>query len=183
MISKTDYLPQFNKALAHTRAEIASLRTGRASVQMLDDVTIEAYGSRMKLNEVASLSAPDASLLVVSPWDKSLVAAIEKGIQAANLNLNPVVDGQAVKVPVPPLTQERRQEMVKVLHQRAETGRVLIRTARADAKEMIEDQKGEAGVSEDDVEAALKELDVTTKEYIEKIDVLVKEKETELLSL
>lgn len=115
MINKSDYQDQFDKVLDHVRHEMAGLRTGRATVQMLDDVVVEAYGSTMKINEVASLSAPDASLLVVSPWDKSLIADIEKGIQVANLNLNPVVDGEVIKVPVPPLTQERRQEMVKML--------------------------------------------------------------------
>lgn len=183
MLTKNEYLAQFTKAFDHTSQEIAALRTGRASVQLLDEVMVEAYGTRMKLNEVASLSAPDASLLVVSPWDKSLIAAVEKAIQSANLNLSPVVDGEVVKVPVPALTQERRQELVKLLHQRAETGRVLVRSARGDIKQSIEDQEGGAGVSEDDIESALKELEEVTKEYIEKIDVLVQNKEKELLAL
>lgn len=183
MIQKNDYLDQFKKALNHTEKEVATLRTGRASVQMLDDVVVEAYGSMMKLNEVGSVSAPDPTLLVISPWDKSLVADIEKGILAANLNLSPIVDGETVKVPVPPLTQERRQEMVKILHQKAESGRVMIRSVRSDVKQMIEDQEGEAGISEDDIKLSLKELDEVSKEYIGKIDQLAKDKEQELLSL
>ncbi len=183
MIQKQDYLDQFKKALLHTEKEVATLRTGRAAVQMLDDVRVEAYGSMMRLNEVASVSAPDPTLLVIAPWDKGVVAAIEKGVLAANLNLSPVVDGDKVKVPVPPLTQERRQEMVKILHQKVESGRVMIRSVRSDVKDMIEDQEGEAGVSEDDIKLGLKELDEVSKEYIEKIDQLAKDKEKELLSL
>lgn len=183
MIQKKDYLAQFSKAITHIEKEIAILRTGRASVQMLDDVNVEAYGSMMKLNEVASLSAPDSSLLVIAPWDKSLVGPIEKGVLAANLNLSPIVDGDKVKVPVPPLTLERRQEMVKILHQKAESGRVMVRSVRADVKSMIDDEKGEAGISEDQIALSLKELEDVTKEYMEKIDMVVKDKEKELLSL
>jgi ribosome recycling factor len=183
MISKSDYLNQFEKAFTHTQQEVANLRTGRASVQMLDDVMVEAYGSRMHLNEVSSIAAPDPSLLVVSPWDKSLVSAVEKAILAANINLNPVVDGEVVKVPVPALTQERRQEMIKILHQKAESGRIMIRSARSDIRREIEDQEGEAGVSEDDVKAGFEELETTTKQYMEKIDELVKHKEAELTTL
>ncbi len=183
MIQKNDYLAQFKKALIHTEKEVATLRTGRASVQMLDDVVVEAYGSVMRLNEVGSVSAPDPTLLVITPWDKSLVAAVEKGVLSANLNLSAIVDGDKVKVPVPPLTQERRQEMVKILHQKAESGRVMIRSVRSDVKQMIEDQEGEAGISEDDISLGLKELDEVNKEYIDKIDQLVRDKEKELLSL
>jgi ribosome recycling factor len=183
VIDKSDYLAQFEKVLDHTQQDIASLRTGRASVQMLDEVLVEAYGSRLHLNEVASLSAPDTSLLVVSPWDKSIIAQIEKAIQQANLNLNAVVDGDVIKVPVPALTQERRQEMIKTLHQKAESARVILRSVRTDVKQQIEDQEGEAGISEDDVKLALVELDETVKEYSAKLDDLVDEKEKELTSL
>jgi ribosome recycling factor len=183
MITRSAYQSQFEKALTHTQQEVASLRTGRASVTMLDDVLVDAYGTKMHLNEVGSLSAPDPSLLTVSPWDKSLVGAIEKAIQMANLNLNPVVDAETVKVPVPPLTQERREEMTKILHQKAESGRVMMRSVRGDVKQQIEAQKGEAGVSEDDLKLALTELENTTKEYIEKIDLLVKNKEAELMAI
>jgi ribosome recycling factor len=183
MLNKSDYLPQFEKTFAHTQHEVSSLRTGRASVQMLDEVMVEAYGSKLHVNEVASISAPDASLLVVSPWDKSLIAAVEKAIQSANLNLNAVVDGEVIKVPVPALTQERREEMIKVLHQTAESGRVMIRSTRSDVRRQIEDQKGEAGISEDDIQAELKELDEVSAASIVKIDELVKHKETELKTL
>jgi ribosome recycling factor len=183
MIQRNDYLDQFIKAINYTEKEVATLRTGRASVQMLDDVMVEAYGSAMKLNEVGSVSTPDPTLIVIAPWDKGLVGAIEKGVIAANLNLNPIVDGDTVKVPVPPLTQERRQEMVKILHQKVESGRVMIRSVRSDVKQMMEDQEGEAGISEDDVKLSLKDLEEVSKEYIGKIDKLAKDKEQELLSI
>ncbi|MFH2118529.1 MAG: ribosome recycling factor [Candidatus Paceibacterota bacterium] len=183
MINKSDYLVQFEKVFKHTQQEVANLRTGRASVQMLDEVMVEAYGSRLHLNEVASISVPDSGLLVVAPWDKGLVSEIEKGILAANLNLSPVVDGESVKVPVPSLTQERRQEMVKILHQKTENSRVMLRSVRADVKQQIEDQEGGAGISEDDIKLALSELDDTVKEYSTKIDELTKEKEKELTSI
>jgi ribosome recycling factor len=183
MISKADYLAHFDKVLAHTQQEMAALRTGRANVGMLDEVLVEAYGSKMHLNEIGSISAPDPTLLVISPWDKSLIAAVEKAIQAANLNLNPVVDGEVVKVPVPSLTQERREEMIKILHQKAESGRVMMRSTRADVRRQIEDTKGDAGISEDDIEAGFEELDKVVTDYISKIDELVKHKETELTTI
>lgn len=183
MFQKDQYTPQFEKALTHTQHEVAALRTGRASVQMLDEVMVEAYGTKMHLNEVGSVSAPDPSLLTVSPWDKSLIAAVEKAIQSANLNLNPVVDGEVVKVPVPQLTQERREEMIKILHQKAESGRVMIRSIRSSVRDDIEKQKGEAGVSEDDIKHAFDELEEVTKNFIGKIDELVAHKEKELTTL
>jgi len=183
MIAKSDYVPQFQQVFAHTQLELGTLRTGRASVQLLDGVLVEAYGTKLHLNEVATVSAPDATFLVVSPWDKSLVSAVEKAIQLANLNLSPVVDGEVVKVPVPSLTQERREEMIKVLHQKAESGRVMMRSTRSDVRRQIEDQKGEAGVSEDDIQAAFEELDRVSAEWIGKIDELVAHKEAELKTL
>ena len=182
MINKSDYLAQFEKVLKHVQQEVANLRTGRASIQMLDEVMVEAYGSRLHLNELASISVPDSSLLVVSPWDKGLIAEKEKGIQAANLNLSPVVDSDSIKVPVPSLTQERRQEMVKILHQKAENSRVMLRSVRAEIKQEIEDQEGGAGISEDDIKLSLSELEEVVKEYSTKIDELTKEKEKELTS-
>ena len=158
MIAKSDYVPQFQQVFAHTQLELGTLRTGRASVQLLDGVLVEAYGTKLHLNEVATVSAPDATLLVVSPWDKSLVSAVEKAIQ-------------------------RREEMIKVLHQKAESGRVMMRSTRSDVRRQIEDQKGEAGVSEDDIQAAFEELDRVSAEWIGKIDELVAHKEAELKTL
>ncbi|MCA9372649.1 ribosome recycling factor [Candidatus Woesebacteria bacterium] len=169
------------KAFEHVQQEVRTLRTGRASADILDPVRVEAYGSSMRLVEVASVTAPDATLLVVSPWDKSLVGAVEKAIASAGLNLNPVVEGQIIRIAVPPLTQERRQEMVKLLHQKVEAGRATLRTIRTDTKQEIENQKGAAGVSEDDIESELSQLDEAVKTSLARLEELQTQKETELL--
>lgn len=182
-IQATSYKPNFDSVISRVTDDISTLRTGKASIQMLDTVVVDAYGSKMKVNELANISIPDTSLIVVAPWDKSVLADIEKAIIAAQLNLNPVVDGEIIRVPVPALTQERRQEMVKTLQQKIESGKVMLRTVRNDAKKDIEGQKGDAGVSEDDIAASLDELDQIMKEYVDKIDVLSKAKEAELLSI
>jgi ribosome recycling factor len=174
---------RFIKAIEHFKKELNSLRTGRASAQLLDSVRVEAYGSQMSLTEVANISVPDSQLIVIKPWDKSLLPAIEKAIQIAQLNLNPVVDKELIRVPVPTLTTERRQEMVKVLHQRAEEGRVMLRQIRADIRKDIEKEEGTAGVSEDDLKARFAELEKLVKEYIDEIEKLVVAKEKELLTI
>ncbi len=172
---------KITKAYEHALQDIRTLRTGRASVELLDPVRVEAYGTQMGLVEVASITAPDATLLVVSPWDKSLIGVIEKAIASAGLNLNPVVDGQIIRIAVPALTQERRQEMVKLLHQKIEAGRVTVRTLRTESKQEIEMQKGSAGVSEDDIEQELENLDKEVKQALNKLDDLQSQKEKELL--
>jgi ribosome recycling factor len=132
---------------------------------------------------VGNITVPDPTLIVITPWDKGIIPSIEKAIQQANLNLSPVVDGNVVRVPVPPLTQERREELVKLLHQKSESGRVQLRNLRTELKKQIEAQKNQAGVSEDEVEQHLKELDELNKEFMEQIDQLTKQKEQELMSL
>jgi ribosome recycling factor len=182
-IQKSLYLEQFEKVLGHTNAEIATLRSSRASAQLLDGVVVEAYGARMNIQEVASVSAPDAQLLVVKPWDKSLLQAIEKAIQNAQLNLNPIVDGEIIRIVVPALTTERRQEMVKLLKVKVEECRVMLRNKRAEIKKDIEAQEGEQGVSEDDIKAEVAELDQVVKDYMAKLDEMAHKKEQDLLSL
>ena len=182
-ISSSTYQSRFDAAVDHFRSELQTVRTGRASSQMLDSVSVEAYGGKMKISEVASVTVPDPTLIVISPWDKSLIGAIEKGIQVAGLNLSPIVDGQVIRLPVPPLTQERRQEMVKILQQKAESARVMVRTVRTEVKKEIEKQEGEPGISEDDIKADLKELDDVTKQTIELIDELSSGKEKDLMTL
>ena len=182
-IDKSLYQDRFDKALDHLQRELTSLRTGRASVQLLDGVRVMAYGASMAIHEVANVSAPDAQLLVVKPWDKSLLGEIEKAIQVAQLNLNPVVDGEIIRIPVPPLTKERRQEMVKTLHQKVEEAKIMLRTIRSDVRRDIEDQEGEAGISEDDIKLELNELEEVVKDYIERADSVSANKEKELLSI
>lgn len=182
-VNTQTYQTTFSKALDFVTKEVSQLRTGRASAQLLDGVVVDAYGSKMKIQELANVSVPDTNLLVVSPWDKTLLSDIEKAIIAAQINLNPIVDGEIIRIPVPALTQERRQEMVKLLQQKLESGRVMMRTIRSDVKKEIEAQKGEAGVSEDDIKQELEVLQEKTAEFIEKIDALGKAKEQELLSI
>lgn len=171
------------KTLEHVKQDISSLRTGRANAQLLDPVMVEAYGTRMRLVELASIQAPDPSLLLVTPWDKSVLEAIEKAIASADLNLSPAVDGGVIRVPVPMLTQEKRQEMVKTLHKKIETGRVMLRTVRGEAKTEIEDQKKAGGVSEDEIARDLDALEREFKKASEQLDQLAALKEKDLLTI
>lgn len=172
-----------NKTLENIKTEVASLRTGGATPQLLDSVKVEAYGGTMRVTEVAAITISDPTLLVVSPWDTSLLGAIEKGIQQANLNLNPVVDGKILRISVPPLTTETRQELIKTLHQKLEDGKVMIRTLRGETKKEIEAQKGGAGISEDNIEADLEKLENEVKKIVIQIDDLGKNKEAQLLKI
>ncbi len=171
------------KAIEYIKKDLATLRTGKATTQILDPIRVDVYGSVMKITELANVSAPDANLLVIKPWDTSILTNIEKAVAASGLNLNPVVDGDIIRIAIAPLTEERRKEMVKLLYQKVENGRVMIRSIRADVKQDIENQDGEANVSEDDVRDDLKELDKLTQLKISEIDQLAKNKETELMTI
>jgi ribosome recycling factor len=179
----SDFQKKAAKTLDHVKQDIGQLRTGRSSVQMLDPVVVEAYGAPMKLVELASLSVPSPDLLVVSPWDKSLLSDIEKAIASAGLNFNPIVDGDIIRIVVAPLTEEKRKEYVKLLHQKIEAGRVMLRNIRSEVKRETEDMKGDAGISEDDIE---QELDMLTEQFKEvnvTLDEISQSKERELLDL
>ncbi len=167
--------------IKHLKQDLASLRTGRATVTLLDPVQVEAYGTYMKVNELASVSAPDATLLVVEPWDKGLLEAIEKAIASAGLNLNPVVQDNIIRIAVPPLTEEKRKEMVRSLHQKVESARVMLRNLRNEIKKQIEEQQDQTGVSEDDVKADLDELEERMKQVLNEFDQLAQAKEAELM--
>lgn len=172
-----------DKAIAHLKKDLATLRTGKATTQMLDPIRVEAYGSMMKIGELANASAPDPNLLVIKPWDSSVISNIEKAIAKAGINLNPVVDGDIIRIVIPSLTEESRKEMVKLLHQKVESGRVMIRTIRSDIKQDIENQDGNDNISEDDIHRDLKELDDLTQKKIDEVDQLVKDKEVELMTI
>ena len=170
-------------ALTHLVQDLGQLRTGGASPQMLDMVNVEAYGTQMKITELANVSVPDPTMIVISPWDKSLLGTIEKGIAIAPLNLHPIVDGQIIRISVPPLTEERRKEMVKVLKQKIEGGRVMLRTIRGDFRKEIEKQQNQPGVSEDMVKAWLADLDERVKVLMDKVSQLEQDKEKDLLKV
>ncbi|MFH1244402.1 MAG: ribosome recycling factor [bacterium] len=165
------------------RKDLGSVRTGRAKPSLVEDVKVEAYGVVMTIKELATISAPDTSLILIAPWDKGLVAAISTGIQKAGLNIQPIVDGDTVKISIPSLTQERREELVKLVHQKIEAGRVMVRGVRTEIKEEIEAQEGEAGISEDSIKMWLSTMQKTIEEYMTKLDAIAQEKEKELMAL
>lgn len=171
------------KAIDHIKKDLGSLRTGRATVQLLDPVVVEAYGTQMKLQEVASVQAPDATLLIVSPWDKNLMSDVEKAIAKAGLNLNPIVDGDIIRIAVPPLTEEKRLEMVKSLGRKIEEGKVMLRNIRAQVKHDIESGEGSDGVSEDDIKRDLQQLDKKLQDHIDTIEKIQASKEAELMKV
>jgi ribosome recycling factor len=168
-------------AIEHVRRELAGLRSGRASVSLLDPVHVEAYGTSMPINQVASLSVPEPTLIVAQPFDPSLLGAIEKGIQKSNLGLNPASDGKVLRIPIPALTEERRKELSKLVHKYAEDGRNSVRQVRRDANDRLKKLLKEHKISEDDERRALDEVQKITDQHITMIDDLQKKKDQELL--
>jgi ribosome recycling factor len=167
--------------LEHVRHELAGVRTGRASVSILDTVHVEAYGSPTPLNQVASLSIPEPTLIVAQPFDPSLMGAVEKAIRSANLGLNPTNDGKVIRVPVPPLTEERRKELSKLVHKYAEDGRNGVRQVRRDANDRLKKLLKDHNISEDDERRAIEDVQKATDGHIALIDDIQKKKDAELL--
>lgn len=174
---------QMDRNIEAIQREFSGVRTGKASPALLDTVQVEAYESRMPLNQMATISAPDPHMLVVQPWDANLVAAVSKAIQSADLGLNPSVDGNLVRVSIPQLTEERRREMVKLLHKFAEEGRVAVRHARHKAKTDIEHHVKDGELSEDEGHRELDALQKLTDEHIARIDELLKHRESEVMEV
>jgi len=168
--------------IEHVRRELAGVRTGRASVNILDTVHVEAYGAQMPLNQVASLSVPEPTIIVAQPFDHSLMGAVEKAIRAANLGLNPTNDGKVVRIPIPPLTEERRKELSKLVHKHAEEGRNGVRQVRRDANEKLKKLLKDHSISEDDERRGLDDVQKMTDQHIALIDDLQKKKDGELLN-
>jgi ribosome recycling factor len=168
------------KALENTKREFSGIRSGKASPTMLDTVKVEAYGSHVSLNQVASVSSPEPRLLLVTPFDKGQAKAIEKAIREADLGLDPAHQGGIIRVPLPAMNEQRRKELVKVLHKLAEEGRVAVRHARTDARDKL---KKVDGVSEDDKKHAEKDLQKATDDFIAKLEGLLKAKEAEVMEV
>jgi ribosome recycling factor len=168
--------------IEHVRRELGGVRTGRASVGILDTVHVEAYGSHMPLNQVASLSIPEPTMIVAQPFDPSLMAAVEKAIRAANLGLNPTNDGKVIRIPIPPLTEERRKELSKLVHKFAEEGRNGVRQVRREANERLKKLLKDHKISEDDERRGLDDVQKITDQHITLLDDLQKKKDGELLS-
>ena len=167
--------------IEHVRHELSGVRTGRASVTILDGVQVGAYGAQMSLNQVASLSVPEPTLIVAQPFDPSLTDAIEKGIRSADLGLNPSNDGKVIHIPIPSLTDERRKELSKLVHKLAENGRNSVRQARREVNERLKQLLKDRELSEDNERRALDEVQKITDQHIHQIDELQKAKDAELL--
>ena len=183
MQSISEAKSHMEKAVEAMRREFSAVRTGKASPALLDVVRVDAYGSKMPIQQVATVNAPEPRLLVVQPWDKGLLKAIEKAIQEAELGLNPSNDGNIIRVPVPALTEERRKDMVKMLHKIAEEGRVAVRHARQEANKELKRKQQAHEISEDDARRQMDEVQKLTDTYIGRIDELLKVKEQEVLEV
>lgn len=174
---------QMDRNLEAILKEFGSVRTGKAAPALLDTVHVDAYGSKMPLKQTATVTAPEPQLLVVQPWDTNLVGTVAKAIQSADLGLNPSVDGNIIRVSIPPLTEERRREMVKLLHRMTEEGRVAVRHARHKAKTEIERQKKDGEISEDKMRRDLETLQELTDGHIKKLDEMLERKEKEVMEV
>jgi len=182
-IIKKDCKDKMDKAFTALEHHFETLRTGRASLGMLDSVTVSAYGSPMPLNQVASLSTPDAKTIAVQPWDKSNIGAIEKALLAANLGITPVNDGTLIRLSIPPMTEERRKEVVKVAHKMAEEARVAVRNVRRQGNEEVKKAEKDHEISEDDRDKLLKDIQKMTDDHIKKFDEALVAKEKEIMEV
>jgi ribosome recycling factor len=169
--------------VAAFKSDIASLRTGRASANVLDPVMVEAYGSRMPLNQVANITVPEPRMLSVSVWDRSMVKAVEQGIRESNLGLNPIVEGQNMRIPLPELNEERRKSLVKVAHDYAEKAKVAVRNVRRDGMDGLKKAEKDGDMSQDDSRSNSEKVQKMTDETISEIDRLLQDKEKEIMQV
>lgn len=171
---------QFEKTIAHLKHEISSLRTGRATPALVEDISVEAYGTKQPLKAVASITVADAKTINIEPWDRGLFQALDTAIRNSYIGINPVNDGKLIRLPLPELTQERRQELIKVLHQKLEQARIGIRKVREDVKSKIEKMFKDKEIAEDDKFTMQDELEKMVKEYNDKIKEVGEDKEKEI---
>src|SRR5437016_4728917 len=174
---------RMDKVLSDLQHEMANIRTGRASVGIFDNIKVDYYGTPTPLNQVANLHVPEPSLITIQPWDVSQIGAIEKAIRGSDLGLNPANDGKLIRLPIPPLTEERRKEIVKKLHAGAEHHRVSVRNVRRDGNEAVKKLLKDKKITEDDDKKAHDEIQKMTDGYMDKIDAAVKTKEREILEI
>ena len=176
-------LEKMGKAVSHTQADFATVRTGRATPAMVERLKVEYYGTEVPLQQLAGFSVPEARLLVVTPYDKSSIKAIERAIQLSDLGITPSNDGQVIRLVVPQLTGERRKELVRMVKHKAEEGRIAVRNVRRAARHELEALEREGEISSDDLDRAEKELDKVTHEHVAEIDKMLARKEQELLEV
>jgi ribosome recycling factor len=177
------YRDRMDKAVVALKEEFGGLRTGRASATLLEPVHVDAYGSSMPLNQVAAISVPEPRLITVNVWDKGMVAAVDKAIRAAGLGLNPVVDGQTLRVPIPPLTEERRKDLAKLAGKYAEQQKVAVRNVRRDAMEDLKKLEKDGAISQDDHKRLGEEIQGFTDQAVKRIDEALKTKEQEIMQV
>jgi ribosome recycling factor len=171
------------KAVEHTRGEMSTIRTGRAAPALVEKLRVDYYGSEVPMQQLAGIQVPEAKLMVITPYDKSSLKAIEKAITSSDLGVNPNNDGTVIRLNFPPLTEERRREMVKVAHHKAEEGRVAVRNTRRGARKDLESLEKDGEISSDELERAEKDLERITHEYVGEIDRVLQHKEEELLAV
>jgi ribosome recycling factor len=178
-----DAKERMGKSIDSLRDDFNTIRTGRASTSLFDKIRVEYYGNPTPLHQVATISVPEARLVVIQPWDPSVLGEIEKAIQKSELSLNPSNDGKVIRINIPPLTEERRKEYVKMAKNMAEQARVAVRNIRRDANDSLKKQQKESTITEDDEKKGMDEIQQTTDESVEKIDKILEEKEKEIMEI
>jgi ribosome recycling factor len=179
----TDAENGMKKAVDSFKRDLQKIRTGRANTSMLDGIKVDYYGTPTPVNQVATVQVVDARLITVKPWEKNMLQVIDKAIRASDLGINPVADAELVRLPIPPLTQERRKELAKVVNKQTEEARVAVRSARRDAMEMIKDAEKDKQVSEDERKKGEKSVQDLTDKYVAQIEDIAKSKEKEIMEL
>ena len=174
---------RMQKAIEALKQDITSIRTGRASSALIERITVDYYGTPTPINQVASISVPEARLLVIQPWDRKLLTDIEKAIQRSDLGINPNNDGQVIRLAIPPLNEERRREMVKTLHKKLDEHKVAIRNVRRDAQDKFREREKKKEISEDELKRSTERLQKLTDRYIDEMDKVGKSKELEILEV
>jgi ribosome recycling factor len=180
---KQKVIGRMDAALEHLKRDLAGLRTGRASLALLDTVKVDYYGTPTPLKQVANLAVPESRLITVQPWEPPLIKEIEKALLASGLGLTPSNDGKIIRIPIPPLTEERRKDLIKVCKKHAEDTKVSLRTVRREGNEELKRLQKEAKLSEDDLRKAESEIQKLTDQYVEKVDQILKKKEEEVLEV
>ena len=179
----SDLENKMNSAVLHFEKELNSLRTSRANPSMLDSILVDAYGSRTPLNQLGNISVQDASTITIQVWDSSLIKSIENAITESNLGINPQIDGQLIRLPIPKLSEERRKEIIKIASEFAENSKIAIRNIRRDFIEISKNEKKDLNLSEDDLKRKLNEIQKITDNNIEKIDKILELKKTDILKV
>lgn len=181
--TKQQVLERMETALEHLKRELGSLRTGRASLALLDGVKVDYYGTPTPLKQVANLGVPESRLITVQPWEPSLIKEIEKALQASGLGLTPSNDGKVIRLPIPPLNEERRKDLIKICKKHGEESKVVLRTIRRDGNEDLKRIHKESKLTEDDLRKAETEIQKLTDQYVQKVDQILKKKEEEILEI